>query len=85
MTPKEIKNRVEELEKKKKKEYYLNNRDAICKRMREYGKKTRAERTQKEKEYRNTHTLKYAETMLRYWTRKVEELRREENNECTAN
>ena len=75
MTPEEARKRAEEAEKKHKKEYYIANRDRICERMREYGKRTRSERTEKEKEYRDTHTLKYAETQLRYWTRKVNELK----------
>lgn len=80
MTVEEARLYAEEAEKKQKKEYYLANRERICKRMREYGKRTRTERTEKEREYRDTHTLKYAETQLRYWTRKVEELRKVREN-----
>ena len=73
MTAEEVKQRAIAAEKRKKHEYYIANRDTILPKMREYNKRTRAERTANERKCREAKPLKYAETQLRYWERKFEE------------
>ena len=73
MTIEEARKRAEAAEKRKKREYYLAHREHLLQGMREYGKRNRAVRTIKERECRQAKPLKYAETQLRYWQRKLEE------------
>ena len=73
MTAEEIRAKAIAAEKRKKHEYYIANRNIILPKMREYNKRTRAERTVSERKCREAKPLKYAETYLRYWKQKFEE------------
>lgn len=78
MTPEEAMEIVERAEKKKKHEYYIENKDHIRERQNAYQKEHRQERAARSKKYRNNSQLKYAESQLRYWTKKVNELKEDQ-------
>lgn len=80
MTAEEARKRAEAADRKqnseKSKEYYRNNREKVLARMKKYDAEHKADRRAREAGYRKT--AKYAETMIRYWTRKLNEAKERE-------
>ena len=75
MTPEEAMEIAERAEKKKKHEYYIENKDHIREQQNAYQKEHRQERAARSKKYRNSSKLKYAESQLRYWTKKSKRIK----------
>lgn len=73
MTREEAAQRAAAAEKRRKHEYYMEHREHLLKLMKDYSKRTRSERTIKERECRRAKPLHYAEYQLNYWTKRVEE------------
>lgn len=73
MTSEEIRARAIEAEKRKKREYYLANREKIIEKMKEYGRTHRAQMLPREKAWREKNAVRYFDTQVKYWTRKTAE------------
>lgn len=73
MTPEEIRARAIAAEKRKKREYYLANRERITAKMREYARTHREQLRPHEKKWRENHSVEYYQSLLKYWTRKATE------------
>lgn len=72
MTKKEAAERARAAERRRRREYYLEHRDEILEKMREYGRTHREQRLPKERAWRENNKVRYFETQVKYWTRRLE-------------
>lgn len=73
MTIEEIRARAIAAEKRKKREYYLANRERITAKMREYARTHREQLRPHEKKWRENHPVEYLQSQVNCWTRKATE------------
>lgn len=73
MTLEEIRARAIAAEKRKKREYYLANRERIIAKMCEYNRTHRDQLRPHEKKWRDNHPMEYLQSQVNHWTRKMTE------------
>lgn len=85
MSIEETRQRLEAIDKKmqneKSKKYYYEHREQVLARMKKYAAEHPERRRENARKYHQT--ANHAEAMIRYWTKKLEERRKQENEHTT--
>ena len=64
---------AKERERKRKREYYIANREKLLERMREYSKAHKEDESERQKLYKNFDRVRYCRMMIRRWEEKLKE------------